>query len=173
VELLGKDAQGPFVAGLFPVACGREAADRRIDVRFQEASGDMGADAFASAVFDGVNRHRARLGMNPFRKDARLDAIARAHSDDMCASKKIFHVSPTSGSPLDRVQRAQLKVQLVAENVAMGASPEEVVGAWDKSEGHRLNMEHAKGSHAGVGVCRGTYGSDTIVYYITLLIVAY
>lgn len=173
VELLGKDAQGPFVAGLFPVACGKDAARRRIDVRFQEAAGEMAPDAFAFDVFERVNQHRKRLGLRPFVRDARLDAIAKAHSDDMCASKKIFHVSSTTGSPLDRVQRARLEVQMVAENVAMGASPEEIVGAWDKSEGHRLNMEHARGTHAGMGVCRGTYGADTIVYYITLLIVAY
>lgn len=173
VELLGKDEHGPFVAGLFPVACGQQAAFRHINIRFQEASGEMGADAFASAVFQGVNQHRAKLGMPVFRQDARLDTIAHAHSQEMCASKKIFHISPITGSPLQRVQRARLHVQMVAENVAMGASAEEIVGAWDKSEGHRLNMEHAKGTHAGIGVCRGTYGAGTIVYYVTLLIVAY
>lgn len=173
VELLGKDAHGPFVAGLFPVACGPQAAVRHIQIRFQEASGEMGADAFASAVFQGVNQHRAKLGMPAFRQDTRLDTIAHAHSQEMCASKKIFHISPITGSPLQRVQHARLNVQMVAENVAMGASPEEIVGAWDKSEGHRLNMEHAKGTHAGIGVCRGTYGAGTIVYYVTLLIVSY
>ncbi len=173
VELLGKDAHGPFVAGLFPVACGEEAATRPLETRFQEAVGELSPDAFADAVFERVNRHRQKTGLPAFRPDTRLSAIAKAHSEEMCAQKKIFHVSPTTGSPLERVQRARLNVQLVAENVAMGTTPEEIVGAWDKSEGHRLNMEHTKGTHAGVGVCRGLYGTDTVVYYITLLIVSY
>lgn len=173
VELMGKDGHGPFVAALFPIGCGREFAKKPANVQLQAPAQDIAIDQFEKDVMARVNAYRTKLNLKPFADQARLGKAARIHSDEMCAQKKIYHISPTTGTPLDRVKRTGLDPQLVAENVAMGPTPEEVVTAWIKSEGHRLNMQHAKGTHAAIGVCKGTYGTDTVLYYVTLLIASF
>ncbi len=173
VELLGKDAQGPFVAALFPVGCGESYAEKKTAARMQEPTREISIDVFEKDVMDRVNEYRKRLNMKPFLHHAKLAALSRSHSEEMCQHRKIFHISGSTGSPLNRVIKAGLKPQLVAENVAMGPSPEEVVAAWIKSEGHRLNMQHAKGTHAAIGVCRGLYGTDTVLYYVTMKVAAF
>jgi uncharacterized protein YkwD len=173
VELMGKDGQGPFVAALFPIGCGPEFAKKPANIQLQAPAQDIAIEAFEKDVMARVNAYRTKLNLKPFADQAKLGKAARIHSDEMCAQKKIYHISPTTGTPLDRVKRTGLDPQLVAENVAMGPSPDEVVTAWIKSEGHRLNMQHAKGTHASIGVCKGTYGTDTVLYYVTLLIAAF
>ncbi|MBU1410826.1 hypothetical protein KKC22_04850 [Myxococcota bacterium] len=173
VELMGKDGQGPFVAGLFPVGCGKEFAKKPPTIQLQAPAKDFSLEEFEKDVMTKVNAYRTKLNLKPFADQAKLAHIARAHSIEMCGQKKIYHVSPSTGSPLDRVKRAGLSAQLVAENVAMGPSPDEVVTAWVKSEGHRLNLQHPKGTHAAIGVCKGTYGTDTVLYYVTLLIASF
>ncbi len=173
VELMGKDGNGPFVAGLFPVGCGKEFAKKPPTIQLQAPAQDISIEQFEKDVMTKVNAWRTKLNLKPFADQAKLAHIARAHSIEMCGQKKIYHVSPSTGSPLDRVKRAGLSVQLVAENVAMGPTPDEVVTAWVKSEGHRLNLQHPKGTHGAIGVCKGTYGTDTVLYYVTLLIASF
>ena len=173
VELMGKDDHGPFVAGLFPVGCGKEYATKPANIQMQAPTQDIAIEQFEKEVMTRVNAYRAKLDLKPFADQAKLAHVARAHSIEMCGQKKIYHVSPSTGSPLDRVKRAGLTPSLVAENVAMGPTPDEVFTAWVKSEGHRLNIQHPKGTHAAIGVCKGTYGTDTILYYVTLLVASF
>ena len=173
VELMGKDGHGPFVAGLFPVGCGKEFAKKPATIQMQAPTQDIAIEQFEKEVMTKVNAWRTKLNLKPFADQAKLAHVARAHSIEMCGQKKIYHVSPSTGSPLDRVKRAGLSAQLVAENVAMGPTSDEVVTAWIKSEGHRLNLQHPKGTHAAIGVCKGTYGTDTVLYYVTLLIASF
>ncbi len=173
VELMGKDGHGPFVVGLFPVGCGKQYAKKPANIQLQAPTQEIAIEQFEKEVMNRVNAYRAKLNLKPYADQAKLAHVARAHSIEMCGQKKIYHVSPSTGSPLDRVKRAGLTPQLVAENVAMGPTPDEVFTAWVKSEGHRLNIQHPKGTHGAIGVCKGTYGTDTVLYYVTLLVASF
>lgn len=152
IELTGDDRYGATVLANFPVYCGVPAPTTlapsvaRAESRFTDA-----ASAEARLV-ELVNADRARAGLPALEVDARLRDVARAHSADMQAHGFVGHVSPVTGSARDRVVKAGIDAQLVAENVARAYTPEEAQRGFMESPGHRANVLSREVTHVGVGV---------------------
>jgi uncharacterized protein YkwD len=110
------------------------------------------------ALLAAVNAARHAAGAPPLAGDARLDAAAQAHAEDMLARSYYAHESPEGGTPRARVEAAGFPAGMVAENIAarhLGAG--EAVAGWMSSSAHRRNLLDPRFTHLGAGVAVGSF----------------
>ncbi|MFC9329404.1 CAP domain-containing protein [Kitasatospora sp. NPDC057015] len=122
------------------------------------ASPSTKAASPAAAVLALVNEQRKAAGCAPVTADARLDALAKAFSDDMAARGFFDHTDPDGHTPWDRAKAVGIS-NLGGENIARGqATAEAVMTAWMNSPGHRANILNCQFTKLGVGVHTGSGG---------------
>ncbi|MGP3991693.1 sigma-70 family RNA polymerase sigma factor [Streptomyces sp. 3N207] len=110
------------------------------------------ADAPAEQVLALVNKERAKAGCRSLKLDDRLTRAAQLHSEDMSAKNYFDHTSQDGRSFSDRAM-AQGYKSPGGENIARGQnSPEDVMAAWMKSEGHRANILNCDVTTMGLGL---------------------
>jgi uncharacterized protein YkwD len=168
VEVTAVDALGAAVLANFPVYCG-----------VTPPTSGPGAAAVRRAAIDSttaekrmlelVNHDRAAAGLRPVVVDAQLTAIARAHSRDMAEHDFVGHVSPRSGSTVDRVKHAGIAPQIVLENVGRAYSIEEAEKGFLASPGHRVNIVEPGAARLGIGVAFGKAVTGTEPMFVTQL----
>ncbi len=116
-----------------------------------------------------VNAVRARHGLVPLRRDAELDAVARAHSADMAHRGYLAHESPEGVNPAQRLVRAGLQgFTLAGENVGLTnlAPPnQEILRGWLASPIHRRNLLAPAFNATGLGIAPAPDGT---LYYTQL-----
>ena len=131
----------------------------------QIARADDGAPyaQLESTFLADVNQHRANLHLVPLKRDASLDAVARAHSEDMARRQFFSHVNPEGQNPLDRIQASgRDDFTLAAENVGLttrGEPNREILQGWITSPDHRRNLNTPPFNRTGVGIARGADGA--------------
>ncbi|WP_406298602.1 CAP domain-containing protein [Embleya sp. NBC_00888] len=109
-------------------------------------------------VLAAVNEERASAGCGPVKNDAKLVALARAHSADMAARDYFDHNTPEGLTPWDRAEKAGVSY-LGAENIARGQkTADAVMRAWMNSPGHRRNILDCGLTKLGVGIKEGANG---------------
>jgi uncharacterized protein YkwD len=98
----------------------------------------------ATEVLAEVNRYRASHGLAPLAADARLQAIAQAHSQAMAQEGRLSH-----GGFQQRFDRSGAR--LCVENLAAGTlQPARIVAAWRRSPEHHRNLLESRVQVAGV-----------------------
>ena len=151
VEVFGSDASGPRVLANFTVFCGVEAPGF-LPGRGGFVPERIAADEAERQLFALINKARATAGLPALAFDPALAGVARAHSSDMLINDYIAHISPTTGSPADRVAKAGIDVDRLAENIGTSSSPEELHQGLMRSPGHRAAILDRKATSVGVGV---------------------
>lgn len=114
------------------------------------------AAIFVSRVIARTNAYRVANGCAPLTISTILMGTAQAHSQEMALRDYVAHSSADGTSPWDRISAAGYSYQLVAENIAWGAtSPEQVVDAWffelPPNDAHRKNILNCGLREIGVG----------------------
>ncbi len=133
----GKTA-APVLAN-FPVYCGVRAADGRAPRR-RRAVAKVTAEEAERQMLALINRNGARADAAAVALDEQLAAVARAHTREMVEHDFVGHVSPRTGTAMDRVHRAGLTPTFVSENVGRGYTAEEAEQGFMSSPGHRANI---------------------------------
>jgi uncharacterized protein YkwD len=111
-----------------------------------------------AALLAAANEARRAAGRQPLTADARLDAAAQAHAEDMLARSYYSHESPTGTTPRSRVEAAGCNAPLVAENIAARhLTAERAMAGWMSSSDHRRNLLDPRFTSLGAGVAVGTY----------------
>jgi len=169
LEIVATGGVGPAVLANFPVYCGvAPPAAWQGGVGMHQGSADpVVAEQEIVAL---VNRDRARAGLPPVAADARLAAIARAHCQDMIDHDFVGHLSPRTGTAMDRVRRAGLKPDIVFENVGRAYSPDQAESGFLGSPGHRGNLLDPRARRIGVGVVFGPEVTGTRPLFVTQLL---
>ena len=165
VSAVGPHGGTPLVQ--LPVEVGREPPSSfttRTAPDESEVTGVEAAEALALAL---LNDDRARFALPLLQRERQLDAVARAHSEDMRDHGFFGHVSPTTGGPSDRLTRARVRTVAHGENVASGNSLHELEQALLGSLPHRQNIL-AEFSRVGIGVAQKQEGGRT-VWHLTQL----
>ena len=147
--------EGPMTLVQLPVEVGRPLPQEyasRLPPDEREVTSVGAAEALALKL---LNADRVRFGLPILERDARLDAVARAHSEDMRDNGFFAHVSPTTGGPGDRLARASYKALGHAENIALEGSIHAAETDLLASLGHRANILSRAVTHVGIGVARG------------------
>ena len=113
--------------------------------------------ALAIAIVTAANSQRAERRLAPLKEDARLEAAARGHSEEMLRLGKMSHESPDQAlhTPAQRASAAGVAWKTVGENVAHfhGYRPTgaEAVTDWLGSPEHRANLLRRGFTMTGVG----------------------
>ena len=121
-----------------------------------------------------TNSYRVANGCPALTVNAILMGAAQGHSQEMALRDYVGHNSADGTSPWDRLKAAGYTYQLVAENIAWGAtSPEQVVDAWffetSPNDAHRKNILNCALEEIGVGYysLANDYGKVTAHTYWT------
>ena len=110
------------------------------------------------ATLAAINSSRAAQGRSALDYSPRLEAVARAHGEDM-ARKGFFSHTGSDGSEIgQRLSRGGYTFCFGAENIALGQpSLEVVMASWMKSPGHRRNILSRKAKDVGLARVTGNY----------------
>jgi uncharacterized protein YkwD len=120
---------------------------------------------FEAQVAQLVNQERAKVGLPPLKVISTLSEAARHHAMDMAVDDYFSHDSQDrAGSEhkvvcgtFDRVSLWYKNWNGAAENIAAGFnSPQQVMDAWMKSDGHRTNILNSSYTEFGVGYYSGS-----------------
>ncbi|MCA0990533.1 CAP domain-containing protein [Guptibacillus hwajinpoensis] len=116
-------------------------------------------------VIDLTNAERKEQGLSPLKAMPSLSDVAQEKSRDMQQKNYFSHTSPTYGSPFDMMRDFGVDFNTAGENIAQGQqTPEAVVDAWMKSEGHRKNIMNSSFTHIGVGLAQdGHYWTQMFI----------
>ncbi|HVZ73699.1 MAG TPA: CAP domain-containing protein [Polyangia bacterium] len=168
VEVFGSDDAGPRVLANFPVYCGVAPP-----AAFEGAAGYDAASVDTrqaeAQLFALINRDRRAAGLPGLAPDPALANVAREHSVDMLKNHFVGHISPTTGSPADRVKHAGLTFKRLAENVARNGSVEELEIGLMASPGHRSAILDPQAKSVGVGVVIDDSTPGSLDLYATQL----
>lgn len=169
--LLGVLAAGLFVAGVALRESGDDG-DSGSAARHSTQRSSCGTDAglrprelgrrrIRELILCLHNEQRVRHGLSELESEARLEAAAQAHAEDMVERRFFAHDTPEGRRPEDRALDAgyPTKHYSSGENLAWGtgleASPVEIVDGWMNSPGHRANILRNAFTQIGVGVVPG------------------
>lgn len=115
------------------------------------------------ALHQAVNRFRSEQHLITLVRDEALDAVARAHSEDMAARRFFSHESPEGHNWVDRLERSGIRgFSMAGENVGMTsrANPnQEILNGWLTSPAHRENLTARPFNATGIGIARAPDGS--------------
>jgi len=146
LEVMGDGPTGPVVISNLPIHVGVAELSLRekVDKRFSPAEAE-------GRMLEVLNRTRVAAGLRPVLPDSELRDVALGHSNDMQDNRFVGHVSPSTGTPSDRVRRSGLLVAEFGENIALADSPEKAHDGLMESPGHRAIMLGARFTHVGIG----------------------
>lgn len=123
-----------------------------------EAQRRVAFDGQERIMLDLVNSFRRRNDLNTLLPHALLAQVSREHSRDMLVNDYFAHESPTTGSPFQRIERANIEYRTAGENLAWGMP--DAIGAHHgllNSPGHRRIIETAAFTHLGIGIVERHY----------------
>lgn len=164
LEILGQGPFGPAPVTQLTVAVGDPAPEAFNGAWPRDESAVHSvADAEARAA-ELLAADRARFERPTLLRDPALDAIARAHAEDMRAHDFVGHQSPRTGGPGDRLAAAGYQVIGLAENVAFNRNLGDAQSGLMRSLGHRRNLLSKELTHVGLGAA-----SDGESWYLTQL----
>jgi uncharacterized protein YkwD len=112
-----------------------------------------------------LNKKRSRAGLPALRRNARLDAAAQRHNEQMDGTGCFAHECPGEADLGDRLEGVAYLIGgllrwAFGENVAWGegskATPRAIVAAWMNSDGHRDNILSRHFREVGIGFSPGT-----------------
>ncbi|HMI86043.1 MAG TPA: CAP domain-containing protein [Polyangiaceae bacterium] len=146
LEVMGEGSMGPVVISNIPVFVGVKEPPLTELVRKSSSPAEA-----EGRMLELLNQTRTANRLRPVESDGELRAIALAHSKDMADHDFVAHVSPTTGTPEDRLGRAKLLVGECAENIAAAPTPESAHDELMESPAHRSAMLGATYTHVGIG----------------------
>jgi uncharacterized protein YkwD len=153
LEVMGDGPTGPVIVANLPLYVG--VAEPTI----RENTGTVvDPDAAEVRMLELLNESRKAAGAAPLAADSALRRVAAGHTEDMVDHGFFGHVSPSHGTPQDRVTRSGILVSLFGENIAAAATPEDANTGLMESPGHRANMLNPLFTHVGIAAGKSDAG---------------
>ena len=105
-----------------------------------------------------VNEERAKEGLPALKVDETLQAAALARAKETV--QRFSHTRPNGASCFTILKEYGISYHYAGENIAYGQrTPEEVVGAWMNSAGHRANIMSENFTTIGIGYYQTANGT--------------
>jgi uncharacterized protein YkwD len=149
-----------FYAALLLLVCKQQ--EQEIILRTEEIK------TLECRVFDLVNEHRQKLGLNSLLWNEFISSQARLHSVAMATRREAFSHANFESRARSIAQR--IPYRDCAENIGMNLGfhdpAEKFVQGWVQSPGHRKNLE-GNFNLSGIGIARSSEG----IYYATQIFV--
>ncbi len=169
IEVIGESKQGPHVLANFIWPCATSLPSLPPPLAIPPPKVLRTIAESEAELVRLLNADRKQAGLSPLSLDERLTKIARAHSEEMAKKRTVFHHSPTTGTPEDRVRRARIKNSMLAENLAQASTEEEAERSLLDSPGHRRNILDPALTKVGIGVAAIVTPQGHRQLYITQL----
>jgi hypothetical protein len=109
-------------------------------------------------LFDALNRERAAQSLPPLQWDEALAKAAHKHANRMAFYNLLSHQLNDEPDLQERLTEAGARFGSIAENIAVGASPETIHDGWMHSPGHRGNILNPNLTAVGIAAVRATGG---------------
>jgi Cysteine-rich secretory protein family len=109
-------------------------------------------------LFESLNRERTSQGLSALQWDNALFKAARKHALLMLNLNMLEHQLPDESSLEIRAAEAGARFGAIAENIAIGATPETIHNGWMNSPGHRKNILNPQLTSVGIAAVRGAGG---------------
>jgi uncharacterized protein YkwD len=93
-----------------------------------------------AALIAAHNRARAEAKLPPLKVNAQLTEAARAHARDMAEHQELSHEGSDGSTVTKRVKQRGYRYEQIGENVATGATSDQVMRSWWDSPPHRKNI---------------------------------
>jgi uncharacterized protein YkwD len=143
--------------GCFDSAHPQQHATPASTTRTMSAAGSTRATGtervFARRIVAMVNAERAKAGCEPLTVNAKLQAVAQEHSEDMAVRNYYAHETPEGIDPGTRMVTAGYQWQMMGENIYRSPwTPRDAMEGWMNSPGHRDNILDCRFRDTGVGV---------------------
>jgi uncharacterized protein YkwD len=126
------------------------------------AAEDPGLALLEGRLHLAVNEFRREQHLIPLERRPELDAVARAHSEDMARRGFFSHTSPEGDTWVERLARAGIGgFTMAGENVGQTSRAEpnrEILEGWKASPAHRENLMWRPMNATGVGIARAPDG---------------
>lgn len=126
------------------------------------AAADPGVALLESRLHLAVNEFRREQHLVPLERRADLDAVARAHSEDMVRRAFFSHASPEGDTWVERLGSAGVSgFAMAGENVGQTSRADpnfEILEGWKLSPAHRENLVSRPMNATGVGIARAPDG---------------
>jgi uncharacterized protein YkwD len=168
LEITASDQTGATVLANFPVWCGTDPPlSLAVELVAEDASDS--AEQAERYLLASINRDRAAAGLPELVWDGAVAAVAREYSEEMHRRGAVAHVSPVSGTAVDRLRAARIDSRIVLENVARAYGLHEAHRALMNSPGHRANLMSSEATQIGIGVVLGDEAEGRRELFITEL----
>ncbi|HEX3660296.1 MAG TPA: CAP domain-containing protein [Acidobacteriaceae bacterium] len=112
------------------------------------------SDADARRVFALTNQDRQQQGLPPLAWNPALAAAADAHAQWVLRASGLSHQYPGEPDLMTRADHAGAHFRAIAENIALGPTPDSLENQWMHSTPHRTNILDPKMNALGVAVLR-------------------
>ncbi|MFZ0632410.1 MAG: CAP domain-containing protein [Acidobacteriaceae bacterium] len=112
------------------------------------------SDSDARRVFDLTNQDRQQQGLPLLAWNSALAAAAEGHAQWMLREPSLSHQYPGEPDLMTRAARASAHFRAIAENIAIGPTPDSLEDQWMHSTPHRTNILDPKMNALGVAVLR-------------------
>ena len=119
------------------------------------------AESSENLLFSLINQERAKTGVAPLARSAKLDSLAGEWAARMAAKNSQFHRELTKGLLNDNGWKN------LSENIygpVADGSPKAILQAWLDSDGHRENLLRESSTLGGVGIARTKSGEVCAVF---------
>ncbi|GEM_PF-2009590 len=177
LELLAEGKLGTVVVAIYPVKVssptgGAGQADEEkpkenpYDSVVPEAK-DLGKAE--KQVLGSINALRHAYGLAPLARNARLDALARHHAEEMIRLGFFGHKSPVEGNAFDRLKAAGIAYHMAAENLAESRTALDAQRLLERSPGHRRNILIGDLTQVGIAAIPAP-GTANNVYLVELFL---
>jgi uncharacterized protein YkwD len=153
VQVLATVSTGPRPVLEAMVYAGSSPPSRFVAAAAPGEDAAKGALDDADAMLRMVNAARAAEGLPALVRDARLDALAQAHNEEMLKARMVGH-DVGSGDLRARMNASGMRVKVAGENLASARSLEHSHRALWASPSHRDNMLYGDFRRMGVAVAR-------------------
>ncbi|MEP7121500.1 MAG: CAP domain-containing protein [Byssovorax sp.] len=157
VQVLATVTTGPRPVLEAMVFAGAAPPSQFVPVAAPGESAAKGAKDDDQGMFQMINAARVAEQLDPLVRDAALDKLARAHSEEMLRARMVGH-DVGGGDPAARIKAAGIKAHVAGENVASAGTLENAHRALWASPSHRGNLLLDKFTHVGVAVVRAPDG---------------
>jgi hypothetical protein len=98
-----------------------------------------------------------------------LNLAAQLKAMDMAKSGYFAHVSPQGITPWYWFEKVGYKYTYAGENLVVNfTTPDEVISALLNSPSHRANLLSNTYTETGIGVARGMYGGEEVIFLVQL-----
>ena len=109
-------------------------------------------------LFEALNRERAAQNLSTLQWDDALFRAARQHALRMANLNMLEHQLPNEADLEGRLAEAGAHFSVIAENIAVGATPQIIQGGWMDSPGHRKNILDPRLTSVGIAAVHGPGG---------------